>query len=82
MSYQITKARYARDKMAIRCESDGSGLKTRAMRIAAGLPGARYSNREHAYIVSKRQADRFEALMADGYDATFIHGEVYMPQHS
>lgn len=69
-AYTIAPARYAgrwngKPQMAVRCISDGSGWKTRAMRICDELK-ARYSNRENAYIMSPTKAKKFVEL----FDAT------------
>lgn len=61
-------ARYAKGKVAVRCPSDGSGYKTRAMRIASTVSG-RYSGREHAYIVSPAAARKIRAAYAAEQDA-------------
>lgn len=64
----ITPARYAKNQVAVRCASDSSGYKTRAMRLCDALRG-RWSNREHAYIMSERKVERLQRLHANGYDA-------------
>jgi hypothetical protein len=85
--YTIAWARYAgrwngKPQMAVHCRSDGSGMKTRAMRlIGDGLKG-RYSGRENAYIVSPTKAARFERLYAEGWDASFITGALEPPRES
>ena len=61
--YTAKPARYAKGMMALHCESDGSGFKTRAMRIASAL-NARWSNRERAYIISPSKLAKFEAIFA------------------
>jgi hypothetical protein len=60
--YTITPARYAKGMMALRCQSDGSGYKTQAMRLAEQVKG-RWSNRCGAYILSPAKAREFERLM-------------------
>lgn len=60
-TYTISKARYAKGKMAVHCKPDGSGWKTLAALIISEMPGVRYSGREHAYIVSPGCARKFEA---------------------
>lgn len=66
--FEITDARYAKGQKAVRCASDGSGNKTRAMRLCAAL-NARYSNREHAYIMSAAKASKLRRLFDAGKDA-------------
>lgn len=63
-TYKISPAKYAKNKMAVHCISDGSGYKTLAALIISAMPNVRYSGREHAYIVSPRTAAKFEAEMA------------------
>lgn len=65
----VSTARYAKGMMAVRCPSS-DGLKSRAACLAVALKG-RFSNREHAYIMSPRKAERLAALYADGWDATW-----------
>ena len=68
-AYRISKARYAKGKIAIHCKPDGSGLKTRAARLLSAIAGNSYSNREKSYIVSPRQAEKFLKLFTEGRDA-------------
>jgi hypothetical protein len=75
----IQPARYAKGMMAVHCPSDGSGLKTRAMRLCCALK-ARYSNREHCYIMSPSKAAKLERLMEGGWDAGFCSIEFIPPQ--
>ena len=63
-TYTIHPARYAKGKMALRCIPDGTGWKTLAALIISQIPGVRYSNREHAYIVSPACARKFEQKLA------------------
>jgi hypothetical protein len=60
----VKPARYAKGKMAVHCPGDGSGYKTRAMRLCAAV-SSRWSNREKAYIMSAAAAKR----VADAYAA-------------
>jgi len=66
--FTISRARYAKSQMAVKCESDGSGYKTRAMRLCSALNG-RWSNREKAYIMSASKAAKFQELFNNGRDA-------------
>lgn len=63
-TYTITRARYAKDKMAVHCKPDGTGWKTLAALIISEMPGVRWSNRESAYICSPGRATKFETEMA------------------
>jgi hypothetical protein len=76
--YTITTARYARNSVAIRPVSNGTGFKTRAHRLCDHLR-ARWSNRENAYITSPTKAARFEQLYAEGYDASNWSRELIAP---
>lgn len=66
-TFTITKARYAKDSIAVRCRSQGM-FKTREMRLCDGLRG-RWSNREKAYILPASKEARLRQLIADGWDA-------------
>jgi hypothetical protein len=76
--YSMSPARYAKGMLAVRCPST-TGYKTRAARLANAL-ATRYTNREHAYILSPNKADRFERLYAEGWDACVITGELEAPR--
>ena len=72
----VSPARYAgrwngKPQCAVRCPSDGTGFKTRAMRLASAL-NARYSGREHAYIMSPAKATKLVKLYAAGRDACAV----------
>jgi len=70
---QFAAARYAKGKVAVRCSSDGSGTKTRAMRLASALRG-RWVSREKAYIMSPASAEKLRTAYESGRDA--ILGDV------
>lgn len=76
--YTIRPARYAKRMIAITCPSK-DGFKTRAARLACALSRDRYSGREHAYLMSQRAAERFQALYAAGWDASAFTGELRAP---
>ena len=78
MSYTIRPARYAKAMMAVSCPSL-DGLKTRAARLADALARGRYTHRERAYIMSRRNAGRFEELYRLGWDASTVTGELKGP---
>lgn len=69
----ITKARYAKNSIAVRCRSQGM-FKTREMRLCDGLRG-RWSNREKAYILAASKEPRLRQLIADGWDARMTFTE-------
>jgi hypothetical protein len=69
-AYTVTPARYSKGNMAVRCPSS-TGYKTRAAYLAHRLANGRYTNREHAYIMSATAAKRFEKLYAEGWDVSF-----------
>jgi hypothetical protein len=76
--FTVSKARYAKRSVAVRCPPT-NGFKTRAARLAEGLKG-RYSNREHAYIMSESKARRLRELFDSGWDASFITGVLEPPR--
>lgn len=82
----VSPARYAgrwngKPQCAVRCPSDGSGMKTRAMRLAGALK-ARYSRREDAYIMSPTKAAKLVKLYAEGRDANFFTLEFDLDKES
>jgi hypothetical protein len=72
--YTIGEARYARGQKIVHCVPDGSGWKTRAMRLLCAL-NFRYTNRERGYIGSPTKVAKFVALYVKGADATYS-GEI------
>lgn len=78
--YRIGKAKYAKGKMQIQCMSDGTGMKTRAMRLAEAKGiGGRWTNRSKSYIVSPTAAAKFEKMFAEGCDANSFTREIEAP---
>lgn len=77
--FEVRDARYAEKQKAVHCTFDNSGFKTRAMRLCEALNG-RYSNRERAYIMSARKAERLVSLFEAGYDAGFLSRELIAPK--
>jgi len=71
----ITPARYAKGCVSVRCPSDGSGFKTRAMRLAEHVKG-RWSNREKAYVMSDAKGRRLVDLFNAGRDASSVTAEL------
>lgn len=69
--FTIHHARYAKYQIAVHCISDGSGMKTHAMRLCCALKG-RWTNREKAYIMSLPKAKKFLSLYESGWDATIF----------
>lgn len=65
---RVSPARYAKGKVAVHCPSDGSGIKTRAARLASAF-NCRWSNREKAYIMSPINAQRVMTAYREGRDA-------------
>ena len=72
---EISTARFAKGQCAVRCVS-ADGYKTRAGRLAEHLC-ARYTRREHAYIMSPAKVQKLLALYAAGRDASIMTGELY-----
>lgn len=69
----VSDARYAKGMKLVECKSDGSGWKTRAMRLCDAMKG-RYTGRENGYIMSPTKAMRFMKLLAEGWDAGYLGG--------
>ena len=78
--YRITLARYAKGKIAVHCVSNGSGYKTRAMRLIGDGLNCRWVGRSNAYIASPRQAARFVIMMRDGWEASAVTGVLTVPE--
>lgn len=84
-AYSISPARYAgrwngKPQFVIRCQSNGTGFKTRAHRLAGdGLKG-RWSRREGGYVVSPTKVAKFEKLYAEGWDACVMTGALEAPR--
>lgn len=76
--YNIAPYGYALNSVSIACPSP-DGWKTRAARLAEGLRG-RWSHRAGGYIMSPTKAAKFERLYADGWDASYISGELEPPE--
>lgn len=77
--YSIWPARYAKNMMAVRCPST-DGYKTRAAYLAGYFARDRYSGREHAYIMSRAAALKFEAHYQAGWDAKTLTRELIPPR--
>lgn len=73
--FTVAPAPYAKGKMLVRCKSDGSGFKTRAMCLCEHLKG-RWVNRGGGYIMSPRAAKRLQELFDAGRNASPITGEL------
>ena len=77
--YIVSPARYAKGMVAVRCLSNGTGWKTRAMRLAGYFARERYSGRENSYIMTRAAALRFEEHFRAGFDAGAITRELVKP---
>jgi hypothetical protein len=76
--YTVHPAAYAKGKLLVRCPSS-DGFKTRAARlIGDGLKG-RWTNRESGYLASPARVEKFKRLYAEGWDGSFITGELLPP---
>jgi hypothetical protein len=64
-NYTISDARYAKAKKSVQIVND-SGYKSETCYMIEAL-GARWSNREKAYIASPRQASNMVLLLEAGY---------------
>jgi hypothetical protein len=76
--WQLGPAQYTKDHLAFR-HSGADGWKSRGDRLAEHL-GARYSNRERAYILPKEQGQELKRLLEGGYDANAVSGELVEPK--
>jgi hypothetical protein len=74
--FTVEEARYAQGMMAVRPTDNIGDFKGRAARLLEHLRG-RWSNREHAYIISPSKVMKLEKLYAAGRDASAITGELY-----
>jgi hypothetical protein len=75
----VTPARYAKGKVAVRIPASDSGFKTRGAHLADAL-GAKWSNRERAYIMSPARAEKLVTMYDEGWDATTFNREFIPPQ--
>ena len=66
--FTVQPARYAKDKMLIRVTNSRDGLKGRSSYLLDAL-NARYTHREHGYILSPAAVEKLIALYDAGYDA-------------
>lgn len=64
--YTVRPAKYAKGKVAVETPST-TDLKTRAARIMSAI-AQNYSRREHAYIVTPNQAEKFLKAFHSGRD--------------
>ena len=65
-SVKIWTARYAKNMMAVQPLDAFQGFKGRASYLCGSLK-ARYSHREHAYIMSKTKVEKLIALLNAGW---------------
>jgi hypothetical protein len=78
VDFQISKARYAKDKFLVQPTRRDDHLKTRTARLL-GAMNCRWTNRERGYICSAVQVAKLEKYLADGWDAS-IMGELEPPK--
>jgi hypothetical protein len=79
--YNIAPARYSKGNMAVSTPSP-DGFKTRAARLIGDHLRGRWTNREHAYIVSPAKVRKFLALYESGADASSVTGALYRSEHA
>lgn len=72
----VAPAKYAKGMMAVTPHDQIQGMKGRSSRLAEYLKG-RWSNREHAYIMSVNKVVRLRMLLDEGWDATPILNQLY-----
>ena len=77
--YQIGTARYAKGMKIVRITSDGP-YKNRAARLIGDGLKARWTNREQGYIASPAKVAKFERLYAEGWDASYMTGDLEAPE--
>lgn len=77
-NYTISDARYAKGKKSVHIVND-SGYKSDTCYMIEAL-GARWSNREKAYIASPRQASNMVLLLEAGYTVvSCMDNNLYKP---
>lgn len=64
----ISPARYAKGRVIMHCPSDGSKMKTRAMRLAEAF-GGKWVHRSHGYNMSPAGAAKALDHWRNGFDA-------------
>jgi hypothetical protein len=78
-AFKIDPARYAKGKVIVQTPSD-TGWKTRAGRLADTIARGNYTNREKGYVMSPSQAEKFQKLFAEGWDASSFTRTLQAPQ--
>lgn len=76
--YTVAPARYSKGNFIVRCPAE-HGLKSRAARLIGDGLNCRFTNREKGYVASVSKLRRFEKLYAEGWDASFVTGELEPP---
>lgn len=66
--FTVGPARYAKGKMLVRVTDNCDGLKGRSSYLLNAL-NARYTHREHGYILSPGAVEKLIALYDAGFDA-------------
>lgn len=80
-SKPITMGRWSekpKQMIQVTFKRDGSGMKSRAMRLLRDGLKCYYSHRL-GYVVSQRKFAKFERLYAEGWDASVMTGELWPP---
>jgi|SRR5476651_337079 len=78
-AFKIDPARYAKGKVIVQTPSD-TGWKTRAARLADAIARGNYTNREHGYVMSPSQAEKFQKLFFAGWDASSLTRTLQAPK--
>lgn len=78
-TFTIRPARYAKGKVIVQTPST-TGFKSRAARLAGHISRDQYTGREHGYVMSPAQAERFYKLFNEGTDAGAISNELIPPK--
>lgn len=75
--YTVFPYRYRKGSVVVACPSP-DGFRTRASRLAGTF--GRYVNRAGGYVMSERQAKRFEELYREGWDACTVTRDRIAPK--
>ena len=75
-AFTVAPAKYAKGMLAVFPQDKIQGLKGRSARLAEHLNG-RWSNREHAYIMSPTKVVKLRKLIDEGWDASPMLGQLY-----
>ena len=75
-SYEISKARYAKGMVLVRCKDGKEGLAGDAERLCRALRG-RYTNRENGYVLSPTKAAKFVEYFKRGVQTRTVFDSIH-----